>query len=173
MKKFLFVCIALFVFKSANAQYRGQTDNKNIFLSLGAEIGIPSNTPYNLTYGAAAQAEIKLMPQLGLTFSGQYTAYNYKSSLLANSDAEKHPSFIPLKAGLKYYTSPNFYFGGELGSTVQSNNGTGNMFVYALGFGFDVPLDKHSDIEIGFAYQNYSASQYQTTGMRVAYRVGW
>jgi hypothetical protein len=174
MKKLLLFGLILFAIKTAKAQYRGgEADNKNIFISIGGEIGAPSNTPYNLTYGVSATAEIKLITRLGLTLTGEYTGYNYKNNFFSGSSNQQHPAFVPLKAGLKYYTGPNFYFAGELGSTVQNNTDSGNLFVYSLGFGFEIPLDKRSDIDIGFLYQNYSAGQYQTTGLRAAYRLGW
>jgi len=171
MKQLLLAALIFFFIQTVNAQYREQGNDKKFFISAGGEVGAPSSTPYNVTYGASAQAEIKLINRLGLTLSGQYIAYNYKSTAFSNGLG--HPSFVPLKAGLKYYTGPNFFFAGELGSTVQSNSGVSNMLVYSLGFGFDIPVNKMSDVEIGFAYQNYDQSQYQTTGMRVAYRLGW
>jgi hypothetical protein len=176
MKHLLLAILTLLAFQTVNAQYRDEADGKNFFISAGPEIGAPSNTPYNLTLGAAAQAEVKLTNRLGLTLTGEITRYNYKGVFLGSVN-QPHPWFIPLKAGLKYYTGPGFYFSGELGSTVHSStdrdNVIGNMFVYSLGFGFEVPLDKHNDIDIGFAYQNYSKSLYQTTGLKVAYRFGW
>lgn len=171
MKQLLLAFAILFTVQAVHAQYRDQPDGKRIFISVGGEIGAPSNTPYNISYGASAQAEVKLIDKLGLTFAGEYIAYHYKSSIF--SAGSGHPSFVPLKAGLRYYTSPNFFFSGELGSTVQSNTDVGNMLVYSLGFGFEIPVNKISGVEIGFAYQNYDKSQYQTTGMRVVYRLGW
>jgi hypothetical protein len=173
MKHFLLSILILLVFQTTKAQYRGEFDSKNIFISAGGEVGAPSNTPYNVSYGAYAQAEVKVINHIGLTLTGEYMGYNFKSSLLAGPNNQQHPSFIPLKAGIKYYAGPNFFFAGEVGSTVQTNTDIGNMFVYSLGFGFDIPLDKHNDVEVGFSYQNYAQSQYQTTGLKVAYRVGW
>lgn len=173
MKKLLLFAFILFNITIAHAQYRGNANPKKIFLSIDGEVGAPSNTPYNITYGASAQAEIKLINQLGLTLAGEYIGYSYKNTLFANSNSSKHPEFIPLKAGLKYYTGPNFYLAGELGSTIQTNTNAGNMFVYAIGFGFALPINQLSDIDIGFSYQNYSQNQYQTTGLKVAYRLGW
>jgi hypothetical protein len=172
MKQLLLAIIILIGIQTANAQYRDQSDGKNIFISAGGEIGAPSNTPYNFTYGASATAEVKLINKLGLTLSGQHLTYNFKSTLFSNANTG-HPSLTSLKAGLRYYTGPSFFFSGELGSTVQSNNGVANMLVYSLGFGFEIPVNKFSDVEIAFSYQNYDLSQYQTTGMKVAYRLGW
>lgn len=172
MKKLLFAITILLIVQTASAQYHNESDGKNIYISAGGEIGAPSNTPYNFTYGASAQAEVKLLDRIGLTLTGEFIGYKYKNTLFANSNAT-HPSIIPLKAGIKYYTSPSFFLGGELGSTIQSNTVFGNMVVYSLGFGFDIPLDKRSDIEVAFSYQNFTQSQYQTTGMKVAYKLGW
>ena len=173
MKK-LFVFLLIFIaVKAAKAQYRNDKESKMIFLSAGPEIGAPSNTPYNLSYGGSATAEAKVMNQLGLTITAGYTNYKYKSSIFGASNIETHPTFVPLKAGVKFYTSPSFYVGGELGSTIQSNNNIGSLFVYSLGFGFEIPVNPLSDIEVGFRYENYSKTQYQTTALRVAYRIGW
>jgi hypothetical protein len=173
MKQLLLAAIILFSIQTVNAQYRDQTDDRKIFISIGGEAGAPSSTPYNFTYGATAQAEVKIISSLGLTLTGEYIAYNYKNTLYMGSNTQQHPSFIPLKAGLKYYSGPSFYFAGELGSTFQSNSDVSNMLVYSLGFGFNIPVNKFSGVDIGFSYQNYDQSQYQTTGIKVAYRVGW
>ncbi|MEO6522962.1 MAG: hypothetical protein ABIN91_14870 [Mucilaginibacter sp.] len=173
MKQLLLAALTLFIIQTASAQYREQGNDKKIFISAGGEIGAPSSTPYNFTYGASAQAEVKIINSLGLTLTGEYIAYNYKNTLFMGANTQQHPSFIPLKAGLKYYTGSNFFFAGEIGSTVQSNSGVSNMLVYSLGFGFNIPVNKFSGIDIGFSYQNYDQSQYQTTGLKVAYRVGW
>jgi len=171
MKYFLLSILILLVFQTTHAQYRGDYEtNKKFLISVGGEIGAPSNTPYNISYGGYFSAEAKIINRLGFTLAAEYTGYHYKSSLLLGS-TEEHPSFTPLKAGLKYYTGPNFYFAGEAGAALSSNDNS--MFVYSLGFGFIIPVNKLNDVDVGFAYQNYAQSQYQTTGLKVAYRVGW
>lgn len=171
MKKLILSLFILFSLTTAKAQYRDQLFDKRFFLSVGGQVGAPSSTPFNLTYGGAVQAEVKPINRLGVTLAAEYIAYKYKGAIYGTGD--QHPSFIPLKAGIKYYSSPNFYFAGEIGSTVQSSIGMDNMLVYSLGFGFAIPLDKHNDIDIGFSYQNYTFGQYQTTDLKVAYRFGW
>lgn len=173
MKHLLPAILILFAATIAKAQYRGEySDNKNIFISLGGEVGAPSNTPYSVSYGGYFGVEAKVINRLSFTLAAEYMGYHNKSSLLLN-DAQQHPAFTPLKAGLRYYTNPRFYFAGEAGTALAQSGNTGSMFVYSLGFGFDIPVNKLSDVDVGFAYQNYAQSQYQTTGLKVAYRLGW
>lgn len=174
MKKLpLIIIIILFAFKTTFGQYHGEFDDKKVFISVGGELGAPSTTPFNITYGTSATVEIKVIERLGLTFTGEYVAYHYKGGGLYNSPTTQHPSLLPLKGGVKYYTSPGFYIQGELGSSLRSNNGEGNMLVYTLGFGFEIPVNKISNVDLSFRYENYDQNQYQTTGMRLAYRLGW
>jgi hypothetical protein len=173
MKKLLLIALILLVFKTTFAQYRGQFDDKKFFISLGGEIGAPSNTPYNVTYGASAAAEVKVADHIGLTLTGEYAAFNYKSGILYSDNPSYHPYLLPIKAGIKYYTNPGFYFGGELGSTVQTNTVYGTMFVYSVGFGLEIPVNRISNVDVSFRYEGYGQAQYQTTGMRLAYRLGW
>jgi hypothetical protein len=172
MKYLLIAAIIIFVTHTVKAQYRGEPDNKKFFISLGGEIGAPSNTPFSISYGGSFQAEAKFTDRFAFTLAGEYTGYKYKGAFGVSSNIEQHPSLTPLKAGLRYYTTPGFFFSGEMGTSLQ-NNDINAMLVYSLGFGFEIPVNKLSDVEIGFSYQNYAQSQYQTTGLRAAYRLGW
>lgn len=175
MKKLLLLILTIAAFKTATAQSRGNGDIKNFFFSGGFELGVPSNSPFGISYGGSAKAEVRVARPLGITLTGGYNVYNYKGSFLnfSGQSTNLHPAFIPLKAGLKYFVGPGFYSEGELGTALKANYGSGNMFAYSIGFGFEAPLNTYSDIDIGFRYEGYSQNQYQVTGIRVAYRVGW
>lgn len=173
MKQLLLSAIILLAFQTVNAQYHSEFDTKTFFISAGAELGIPSNTPFNISYGGSVQAELKVVKQVGVTLTGGYNIYNYKRDFFGSTATIQHPALMPLKAGLKYYAGPGFYASGELGTTVNSNDNADKLFVYSLGIGFEIPLNQRNDIDLGFRYESYSERQYAVTGIRVAYRVGW
>jgi len=175
MKKLFLFALILTAFNTAKAQYRGDDDNQKVFFSAGFELGVPSNSPFGISYGGSAKAEVHVARSLNFTLTGGYDVYSYKGSFLRFSDQQidLHPAFIPLKAGFKYFSGPGFYAEGELGTAIQANYGSDNMFAYAIGFGFEAPINPHNDIDIGFRYEGYSENQYQVTGIRIAYRVGW
>jgi opacity protein-like surface antigen len=174
MKKLILLASVLLVLNTAKAQYRSN-DNQKFFLSGGFDLGLPSNSPFGVSYGGSLKAEIPIVMPISLTLTGGYDAYSYKGSFLNFSGLQTnlHPAFIPLKAGIKYFTGPGFYAEGELGTAIQANYGSDSMFAYSVGLGFEVPVDTHSDIDIGFRYEGYSENEYQITAIRVAYRVGW
>lgn len=182
MKKLLLYLFILFVAKSANAQYRVENDNKKVSISAGLELGIPGNTSLAISYGASAKAEVRLIKQLSATLTGGYNVYNYKdvnvyytgSQVISSSQSFiQHPSLIPVKAGLRYYPGSMFYAEGEYGTAFKMNDTSGNLSVYSIGFGFEVPVSQHSDVDIGFRYEKYSEGMYRLTSIRAAYRLGW
>jgi len=172
----LFVLFLMFtVFSATYAQRRGADEKQSVFLGLGFDLGLPSNSPISVGYGGSLKAEVPFAQSVALTLSAAYMEYNYKDSFIsfAGTPQTLHPQFAPLKAGIRYQVGPGFYSEGELGEAIRLNNGSGGLFDYAIGFGFYAPISRKEAIDIGFGYEAYSETQYRQTAIKVAYRFGW
>lgn len=141
-------------------------------VSIGAELGIPSNTVYNIGIGGSAKIEVPIVSALSVSFTAGYNTFFYKNSILGNNVKPDAGTFIPLKAGLKYYLADGFYVEGEAGNIKETNYNKNNIFVFTIGPGFLVPINKSSAVDFGFRYENWHRRLRQTS-LRVAYRFAW
>src|SRR5476651_1306564 len=154
MKKLFVLFLMVAAFSAAYAQRRGADDKQSVFLGLGFDLGLPSNSPISVGYGGSLKAEVPFAQSVALTLSAAYMQYNYKDSFIsfAGTPQTLHPQFAPLKAGIRYQVGPGFYSEGELGEAIRLNNGSGALFDYAIGFGFYAPISRKEAIDIGFGY---------------------
>jgi len=175
MKKLLVLFLMFTVFGATYAQRRGADEKQSVFLGVGFELGLPSNSPVSVGYGGSLKAEVPFAQSVALTLTAAYMQYNYKDSFIsfAGTPLTLHPQFAPLKAGIRYQAGPGFYSEGELGEAIRLNNGSGGLFDYSIGVGFYVPMDRKSALDIGLRYEAYSETQYRQTAIKVAYRFGW
>ncbi|OCX52351.1 hypothetical protein BEL04_12840 [Mucilaginibacter sp. PPCGB 2223] len=159
----------------AHAQRRGSDDKQSAFLGAAFELGLPSNSPISVGYGASLKGEVPFAQSVALTLTAAYMSYSYNDSFIsfAGTPQVLHPQFAPLKAGIRFQAGPGFYTEAELGEAIRLNNGSGGLFDYSVGLGFFVPVDRKSVLDIGIRYEAYSETQYRQTALKVAYRFGW
>lgn len=167
MKKLLLLFLPFF-YIGANAQ----TFNTKAF-SVGLEVGIPSQSVYNVGLGGSGKAEVPVASNVSLSFTAGYTSFYYKKSLIGSSVTPDAGRFFPLKAGVKYYFSEGFYAEGEAGSVIETNYNKDNLFAFSIGPGFVIATGKHTGVDMGFRYENWSRGRLRQTALRVAYRFGW
>ena len=168
MKRYLFI-ISVFFTISSHAQITTPTTTA---ISLGFELAAPSNSIYTIGTGVSAKFELPVVSPLSLTLTGGFTAMYYKSNLFNSSRTPGAAGFLPLKAGLKYYLSKNFYAEGEAGTAIETNYDKRDAFAFSIGPGFIIPLSNEKQgIDIGFRYESWS-NQLRQTGIRIAYRFG-
>jgi opacity protein-like surface antigen len=145
--------------------------------SIGPEMGLPSNSVYNFGYGASAKIEIPVAGKIGLSFTGGYSTFNYKSSLIGAFGPQAPSKFIPLKAGLRYGVSTGLYLEVEGGDVIETTsnftNPSRNLFAFSIGPGFLFRLSQKQNIDLGFRYEQWSKNALKQTAIRVAYRIGW
>jgi hypothetical protein len=84
-------------------------------------------------------------------------------------------TYVPLKAGLKYYTSSNFYLEGEAGASINTNSnysGSKTAFLYAPGIGVSLPTSGSSAFDIGLRYESRleSGGSINQFALRLAYK---
>jgi predicted porin len=164
---FLISCIAITTY----AQGNGPQANSTV-LSIGAELNIPQQSRYTIGYGASAKFELPIINAFSLTLTGGLHQYHIKS--IFDGASTGNDTFIPLKAGVKYYFDPRFYTEGELGTVIDHNDAIDqNRFTYAIGTGFLLPLNNSRNmVNVGLRYEQWSQNRLQQVGIRVAYRFG-
>ena len=76
--------------------------------SIGLEAGLPlgeNSKPYSSVIGGSLQYENMPSSDLGITLSGGYLHWSFKSSYGGGNIG-----FLPLLAGVKYYFTPGAFF---------------------------------------------------------------
>jgi len=171
MQKLLLILFICFSAITVSAQNRESQTNATA-LSIGAELNIPQRSGYTIGYGVSAKFELPLAGALSFTATAGVHQYHLKTLFYGGSGG--NDTFVPLKAGIKYYIDPRFYAEGELGNVIDHNRDNNqNRFAYSLGTGFLLPLKKTSNmIDLGLRYEEWSKNGLQQFGIRVAYRFG-
>lgn len=167
---FLFI-ISVFIAQFAAAQSRFDFTN-HFAVDPGFELGIPSQSVYSVGLGGSLKFEIPVAGHFSAALTGGISSFSYKSGLRNSFDnVPGSDTFVPLKAGVRYFAAPGFYLDGELGETFQTTNDQRGLFAFALGPGFLVPVAHgKSGVDIGFRYESWSDHQLRQTAVRVGYR---
>jgi len=173
MKKICLILLILpIIINLSYAQGGGSQANSTAF-SIGAELNIPQQSRYTIGYGASAKFELPVINAFSLTLTGGLHQFHIKS--IFDGASTGNDTFIPLKAGVKYYFDPRFYTEGELGTVIDHNDAIDqNRFTYSIGTGFLLPLNNSKNmVDVGLRYEQWSQNRLQQFGIRVAYRFGW
>lgn len=160
--------VALFFSTNANAQ----TPN----FGIAANVGVPTNNDYhNLTLGVDARIQFNVVKQLSVPVTVGYTHFFGKDYQVAGVNVEAPDyAYVPVKAGLKYFFSPNgsgLYALGEVGAAfgVSELSKTGFLYSPAIGYSWSNGLD------LGVKYESVSkAVKYTDDNMgHVALRIAY
>ena len=146
----------------------GSSGSGGVKWNIGAEGALPigdfSNV-YSFIIGGSVKAEIPTATNTFLTLSAGYNLWMVKSGLkdLFGSST----GFIPLKAGVKYYSDGKFFLEGQAGIVFSTESGGGHLFVFSPGIGYTFV----GGFEAGVRYEGWSnggtASQ---IGLRLGFR---
>ena len=172
MKK-IHLLLLLLPLITAGARAQEQGTKNATALSIGAELNIPQRSRYNIGYGASAKFELPVVNALSFILTAGVHQFHIKS--IFNGVSTGNDTFVPLKAGVKYYFDPRFYAEGEMGTVIDHNDDFNqNRFTYAIGTGFLLPLKSTNNmVDVGLRYEQWSQNRLQQFGIRVAYRFGW
>jgi hypothetical protein len=168
MKRFL-----LLIFLLSSLQIMAQDEPLKKAFGIGAELGIPNVSVYNIGLTVSGKGEFPVSGKVAITATAAYSTFFYKNNLFGNSKTPDAARFIPLKAGVKYYLNPGIYFEGELGTAIETNYLKQDLFVFSIGPGFLIPINEKHSIDFGLRYEKWSQHQVQQTAIRFAYRFGW
>jgi len=173
--------LVLLLFIVAVAQFKARAQDEEKYsksgFSIGPELVIPSRSVYSIGYGASAKFEIPVAGDFAATVTGAYQALHYKSGLTGATGSQPDATFVPLKAGVRYWAGQGICLeleGGDVMETKANVFGTKrNLFAFSLGPVFLAKLNGKQDLDIGFRYEQWSQGVVQQTTIRVAYRIGW
>jgi hypothetical protein len=167
MKHILFVVLSLFAI-TVHAQ-----DKTPIYkaISAGVELGIPSRTVYDIGVATSLKGEIPIIAPVSLTITGGYSVFSHKNNVITGSNTFDAATFVPLKAGLRWYLGETVCIEGEAGTSIETNYEKKKLFAFSLGPSFLIPVGQKQNVDLGFRYENW-ANQVRQTAIRIAYRFG-
>lgn len=161
----LLICCSAFV--------KAQDEPLKKAFGIGAELGIPNVSVYNIGLTVSGKGEFPVSGKVAITATAAYSIFFYKSNLFGNSKTPDAARFIPLKAGVKYYLNPGIYFEGELGTAIETNYLRRDLFAFSLGPGFIIPIKGKYGVDFGLRYEKWSNHQVQQTAIKIAHRFSW
>jgi len=133
----------------AQAQKKHSSESEGAFkVGVGLDLGIPVSNLDGSSFaiGADVLAEYGFTSQFALTGDIGYTR------ILAKSGGSDF-GIVPLRAGLRVYAAPDFYFGAKIGAGFVSGSGssfTSTAYSFGAGYKFSSALD------LGASYDGYS-----------------
>jgi hypothetical protein len=157
MKKILLATVILFNAFSGNSQNSFRVQG-------GIDLGIPVHNLGGTSVGLGVDLTgiYRLSDAAALTGDFGYTA------LLAKSRKDATTNLLPLRIGLRYYPTGNFFVGGKIGAGFISNPGTTSITTTTYSFGLG--LNASQRVEIGGSYDGYS--KYGSVGL-INFRLGY
>ncbi|MES2418640.1 MAG: outer membrane beta-barrel protein [Bacteroidota bacterium] len=154
--------VALFFSTNVNAQSTPK-------FGIGLNLGIPTSENYSFAIGGDLRYQFDIDKQLSVPITAGYTRFMGKE--IGNTGADYGDiSYIPLKAGLKYFfneSGSGVYGLAEAGAGFGTNSGSGTSFVYspAIGYSWSNGLDLAAKFE-GFSKNSMNTGY---AGIRLAY----
>ncbi len=149
-------------------------------LSVGAEIGLPSGNFSGISAigtGASIKLDLPVSNQFALSLNaGFMNFFGRRSQILTVKDL----TYIPIKAGLKYYLSEGFYAEAQAGTGLPINEGQKILFVWSPGVGNIFKLRGKGLLDVGLRYEGWTGRNDEIqflnrsnskgfAGLRVAY----
>lgn len=171
MKKILLTGLLFLVSVAVFAQPKPVRPMVNI----GAELAFPTRTgsfgeEFSIGIGGSGKFEVPFTSALYGTATAGFISFYRKKGL--NGTREDNKSYIPLKAGAKYYFN-NLLFGeAEIGASVGVQKNAGTAFVWAPGIGFLLPVKGRHAITAGIRYEKWAreGGNINQIGVRVGYQ---
>jgi len=152
------------------ASTMAQSSNDGGKFNIGVEAGLPvgdASNLYTTFLGASIKYEYPVAESVFVTGSVGYNAGLIKSEIKDALGFQSAYSYIPLKAGLKYYVQEGFFVEGQLGATISTESGAGAAFTYAPGIGYTFD----GGFEAGVRYEAWSKNGTTSQiGLRIGYR---
>lgn len=149
LKSLKILALVLLVVLSAKAQ------RSNIVI--GPELNLPSGNSTNASpigFGGYIKGEIGLTEKFSITGTGAVSSFLGKKFYGSRAQTL---SFVPVKAGLKFYTDKDFYFEGQVGAAFPINGGGRTRFAWSPGAGTFIKNKKNNNqLDIGLRYEGWT-----------------
>ncbi len=162
---------AIFFATNVKAQTTSTTTESPWRLGIGLEAGIPTGGAHdisNFELGGTARLQYNTSSHFAVTLTSGY--YNMFGKTMESSDQKfQSLGIVPVKAGIKAFFAPTWYFGAEAGAgfETQSNGDTKLIVSPALGYA-------DNTWDVGVRYENFSGNgaSFGLAGLRIAYSFG-
>lgn len=132
----------------------GATQAQTLKLGFGPEIAIPTGNSANISsigVGGYVKFEQAVAQKFSITETAELTNFFGKKFLNIRS---QDLTYLPVKLGLKYFPSENFYAEGQGGLAFPVNNSGKSNFTWALGVGnFIKSRNSNAQFDFGLRYQ--------------------
>jgi hypothetical protein len=147
----IFSLLLLIVFSAKAQRYN---------ISIGPELNLPTGNATNISpigFGGYVKGEVGISEKFSLTGSGAVASFIGKRFIGARQPTNY---YVPVKAGLKYYTDGDFYFEGQLGASFQLNGTDYTAFVWSPGIGsFIKSRNSNNQLDVGLRYEGWTGSR--------------
>lgn len=151
-------------------------------IGVAAEVNFPSGNSSNASavgLGINLKAEFGLSDKFSLTANGSISNFFGRRFFGAKSPSR---SYVPLKAGLKYYTDENFYLEGQVGATLPLDQNGKTGFAWSPGIGTYIKTNGSANkFDVGLRYEGWTTSSmvnskklstFNFIGIRIGYVFG-
>lgn len=168
MKKLLFVILLLAAttFISVAQNEKPATHGK---FSIGADVAVPTGMAslvYDVAMGGSLKYEVPAATDVYVTISAGYESFLVKSEL-KDLGVKSADSYVPLKAGLKYYLKNGFFGEAQVGASIYTGSDSFTSFVYSPGIGYSFDGGFETGVRYEAWVKNGTMGQ---VALRLAYR---
>ncbi|MGN8072082.1 hypothetical protein [Mucilaginibacter sp. 22184] len=146
---------------------RAQTDN-SWRLSFGIDAGLAPTDAFKYTLGGDIRLEKDIDKHFAATLTTGFTHFFEKDHFDGFPQYGSPYNVIPVKAGVKYFVTNNFYLGGEAGAGLAFEQwGTSFLWSPSVGLAFK------NGIDLSVKYEDYTKDKStKSIGLRLGYGFG-
>lgn len=167
MKK-VFLFAALVAASFSGIAQDGGSDVRGLKFNGGVHVDIPVSNmdAYGIGAGLDILGQYGFTDNLAVTLDAGYTSFFPKSDY---KDIIDNAGIIPIRAGIRFFATPQLYLGAKGGVGIGTGDGSETMTAYSFGAGYMMS----SKLDVGVAYDGYSKNgSMGSIGIRVGYYFG-
>ncbi|PST81738.1 hypothetical protein C7T94_17860 [Pedobacter yulinensis] len=126
-------------------------------VSFAAELGLPSgnfSNASNFGAGGSVKADLGISEKIALTANAGYMVFFGRSAFRV-----KVPdfSYVPLKAGLKYFFTKDAFAEAQGGVALPATGQNKMVYAWSPGFGTRFNVSSRSKMEVGIRYEGWTS----------------
>lgn len=129
-------------------------------VSLGAEFAFPVDKEFSnmftVGFGGSGRLDIPVTAALYATASAGFISFYAKDRVNGTLLDMNNKSYVPLKAGAKYYLSPIIYAQGEVGASIGVQKSSGASLILAPAIGAIFPITKKGFLNADIRFENWN-----------------
>lgn len=157
---------------------------QRVQIGLAPEINFPTGNASNISsigFGGVLMAEAAVAQNYAVSASVGYSHFIGKKYF---GNRVQNISAFPVKLGVKYYSSPDFYIEGQVGAAFQQGSSSKTSLIWSPGFGTYLKTNNvKQKIALGLRYEAWENTSYNSTtllkstsfgfiGLKLGYQFG-